>query len=65
MNDRKYARPYNKHYKVNKRREIAKNECRMLWTAMWLLFVLCLCFLFDTTAPLWLLVVWFLGLGLF
>lgn len=34
----------------------------LLWTTIWLLFILVLCVLFDSALPLLLLFIWLLGL---
>lgn len=34
----------------------------IVWTTIWMIFILILCILFDSANPLWLLIVWLLGL---
>lgn len=50
-------------YKPVYRRGISKFEYRVLWTAIWLLFIGGLCVLFNSGLPLWLLLVWILGIA--
>ena len=64
MKNRKegYIKPYcNKRYKkFNKGMD--KNTRDILWTALWFMFIGGLCVLFNSAAPLWMLVLWFFGL---
>jgi hypothetical protein len=39
-----------------------ENKIKLIWTAIWLVFILGLCFIVDGMGPLWLLIIWFLGL---
>lgn len=67
----KYKKPYKKQngYKHNNKiyrttkRHLSKGEFRILWTAIWLLFIFALCLLFDNAAPLWFLIIWFIGVA--
>lgn len=33
----------------------------LLWSLIWFVFIAFLCFLFNSANPLWLLIIWFLG----
>lgn len=57
-----YKKPYcKKHYKKFNR-GMDKNTRQILWTVIWMMFIMGLCVLFNNAAPLWLLGFWFLGL---
>ncbi len=45
--------------KVNQR--MSKFEYRILWTGLWIVFITALCFMFNSAAPLWLFILWFVG----
>ena len=51
---RSYRKPY--------RRGMNKNEFRILWSALWFLFIFGLSVVFNTMGPLWLLIFWFVGI---
>lgn len=34
----------------------------LIWTAMWLIFIAILCLIFKSLGPLWMLLVWLLGI---
>lgn len=34
----------------------------IVWTIIWMIFILILCVLFDSASPVWLFIIWFLGL---
>ena len=40
---------------------MSKFTYRLIWTALWLLFIFGLIAIFGTMKPLWLLIVWLLG----
>lgn len=39
-----------------------EDKNKLIWTAIWLLFILGLCLITNGMGPLWLLIIWFLGL---
>ena len=45
-------------YRPVYRRGMNKNEYRILWTALWMLFIGGLCFIFNSALPLSLLLLW-------
>ena len=60
-NNRIYGKANTYMYSKPKR-YMTRMERDILWTALWLGFILCLALFFNSGAPLWLLLVWFLGL---
>lgn len=38
-----------------------RNTALTLWAVIWFIFIGVLCFLFQSTIPLWLLILWILG----
>lgn len=48
-------------YIVKAARYMSDTEYKILWTAVWLLFIFGICFVLGSAGPLWLLVIWFLG----
>lgn len=60
-NNRIYGRGNTFMYSKPKR-YMTRMERDILWTALWLVFIFGLVIFFNSGAPLWLLLVWFLGL---
>ena len=40
---------------------ISKYTFNLLWTGLWFVFIMCLCYSFGTMGPLWLLAFWMMG----
>lgn len=51
------------HNIYNSRRGITKYEYKLIWTALWMLFIFGLCWLFGDMDAGWLLFIW--GVGMF
>lgn len=57
INKKKFnRRPY-----VKPDRHLNHDEYKLLWTAVWLVFIAFLCFIFSSGMPLWLFLLWFIG----
>ena len=60
-NNKIYGKANKKMYKGFCRRGMDNNTRQILWTGLWLLFITGLCVLFNSAAPLWLLIFWMMG----
>ena len=58
-----YGRANGKIYNRTYGHRMDKHTKQILWTALWMIFIGGLCVLFNSAAPLWLLVFWLIGVA--
>lgn len=59
-----YESKKNKNYegkKFYRHYGLSRFMFNLLWTGLWLVFIMCMCYSFGTMSPLWLLIFWMMG----